>query len=585
MNSATGTIARQECGQWTVIFNENLQEAFSITVSNISLIEKSFSITMFVSAVKIVIKGDRNVGKTCLFKRLQGEAFKEEYEATDEIQVTSIQWNYKATDDVVKVEVWDVVDKAKKRKKIKGLKMHDESDPSQDSEAVEAALDAEFIDVYKGSNGVIMIFDLTKAWTFEYIQRELPKVPTHIPVLILANHRDMGHHRVVTEDQVRGFIEEVGRHEGAGSGQVRYSEASMRNGYGLKFLHKFFNLPFLHLQRETYLKLLETNCRDIQTTCQELDVLQESEDQDYDKFLDFITNKRRQVADQLSSRPQVNGGVPHPPRSVSVPTNLSNKLSGAQQELPAIVKPSPSIIVGAHNPLPRGPPAKSSPVAKVEPQRKQNPEVKFSNSQKENNSLEFIPEDDQATLRSFLEEPEAPIDLPEIKYESGSEDEPSGPGNPMVSGFLEDLEGEVPEESPTNSAVNDSVVRLPESSVVSVSESFRSLSLKSSDEFTKIPEEPKKTKLKFNASDLGSEASSYKSSSKKPSKKDKKETEEQSSSTTFKRTKSHDGKKSHKKKSDKSKRKLTQEEQEQKKLEEFLGPTEATNDIQDYELF
>jgi hypothetical protein len=79
------------------------------------------------------------------------------------------------------VEVWDVVDKGRKRPPPEGLKL------STDIAAPEVALDAEFVDVYKGANGVLMVLDMTKAWTFDYIQRELPRVPGHVPVLVLAN--------------------------------------------------------------------------------------------------------------------------------------------------------------------------------------------------------------------------------------------------------------------------------------------------------------------------------------------------------------------------------------------------------------
>ncbi|KAM6985139.1 rab-like protein 6 [Aplochiton taeniatus] len=287
--------------------------------------------------MKIVIRGDRNTGKSALWHRLQGKKFLEEYIPTQEIQVTSIHWNYKTTDDIVKVEVWDVVDKGQKqslaegvgkgKKRGENLKLENEPEEAEG----EMALDAEFLDVYKNCNGVIMMFDITKQWTFNYILRELPKVPTHVPVCVLGNQRDMGEHRVILPDDTKEFIANLNRPPG--SSYIHYAECSMKNGFGLKYLHRFFNIPFLQLQRETLLRQLETNQLDIDATLEELNIQQETEDQNYDIFIEMMEARGRGHSSNGQS-PSSGSQSPIVPQSGASTPGASSSPSGPQAPLP-----------------------------------------------------------------------------------------------------------------------------------------------------------------------------------------------------------------------------------------------------------
>nr|XP_033816854.1 rab-like protein 6 isoform X2 [Geotrypetes seraphini] len=416
--------------------------------------------------MKIVIRGDRNTGKTTLWHRLQGKKFIEEYIPTQEIQVTSIHWNYKTTDDIVKVEVWDVVDKGKCKKRGDGLKLENEP---QEAES-EMALDAEFLDVYKNCNGVVMMFDITKQWTFNYILKELPKVPTHVPVCVLGNHRDMGEHRVILPDDVRECIQNLNRRPG--SSYIRYAESSMKNSFGLKYLHKFFNIPFLQLQRETLLRQLETNQLDIDATLEELSVQQETEDQNYELFLEMMECRNRGLASPVAT----NGQSPSsgsqspiiPPSSASTESSSPGTPQQPPQQVTAGITAGPlSPFSVSPGPIAEVPPllvspmqASSPPLPATAPQQKRSiisrlfgssipetsppkPEAVIRNDTLVNvQSVEdFVPDDSLDS--SFLEDPnpQKGKKKAECQERPGSDsDGETLAGNPMVAGFQDDLD-------------------------------------------------------------------------------------------------------------------------------------------------
>ncbi|KAF4074210.1 hypothetical protein AMELA_G00236950 [Ameiurus melas] len=422
--------------------------------------------------MKIVIRGDRNTGKSTLWQRLQGGKFQEEYIPTQEIQVTSIHWNYKTTDDVVKVEVWDVVDKGQKiplpegvgRGKKRGDTLKLENDP-QEAEN-EMALDAEFLDVYKNCNGVIMMFDITKQWTYNYILRELPRVPTHVPVCVLGNHRDMGEHRVILPDDIRDFINSLNRP--LGSSYIHYAESSMRNGFGLKYLHRFFNIPFLQLQRETLLRQLETNQLDIDATLEELTVQQETEDQNYEIFLEMMEARAkgyRSPGDANGQSPSSGSQSPVVPAGAS---STGSSSPGTPQQPPVIGQnlnpqlPSTSPSVEAPVPVVLPPASASSPAQ--QPQKRSfisrlfgataTPEMPTAAHEAEpaaprapptvQSVDDFVP--DEGLDKSFLEDSVPSSAKPSMSNQpqpnaADSDSDGEGrTGNPMVAGFQDDLD-------------------------------------------------------------------------------------------------------------------------------------------------
>lgn len=59
--------------------------------------------------MRILVSGRKKSGKSSLLRRLKGLPHRAEYTETKEpVAAVSVNWNYKATTDVIKVDAWEV---------------------------------------------------------------------------------------------------------------------------------------------------------------------------------------------------------------------------------------------------------------------------------------------------------------------------------------------------------------------------------------------------------------------------------------------------------------------------------------------
>lgn len=242
--------------------------------------------------MKVLIRGAKGTGKTSLFQRLKGEPIPTTHNSTPQLQSATINWQFRTnSEESVKCEVWDVVDRGFDPSQENGNGPHEdghEANPFQadavktglaasTSSAMAAAtaaaaavasagnmsgthmvatVDASTIDVYHESHGVIFLLDVTKWDTLEYVKQELANVPVHIPTLVLGNFRDCGNQRKIFKEDIHELL--YGNPDRSHRQQaprrpheLLYFECSLLNCYGLKALHQYFGIPFLQLKLST----------------------------------------------------------------------------------------------------------------------------------------------------------------------------------------------------------------------------------------------------------------------------------------------------------------------------------------------
>jgi hypothetical protein len=242
---------------------------------------------------------------------VQQKAFDDDYTPTPAIQIAHINWSYKVHDDPVLVEVWDVVDHASQSSSSSSsssaattangaseLKLsHQDTNIGASLSPVDALaaatgvsssplsipsaannngasiasspsmlsaatpLSADVVDVYQRAQCVIFMIDPRKEWTFEYVEREAPRVPASCFVLVLCNFADDVESPVkVSPARIVSLVADLnaGSSLAPGTARARALRCALKDDFGLNAVVSSFNIPYLAAKRLSLLQQVQT---------------------------------------------------------------------------------------------------------------------------------------------------------------------------------------------------------------------------------------------------------------------------------------------------------------------------------------
>ena len=180
---------------------------------------------------KILLLGDSEVGKSCFLMRYSDNVFVDNY-------ITTIGLDYKLkyvqleSGEMIKVQLWDTAGQDRYRTIAKNY--------------------------YKGSHGILLLYDITKLNSFENIREWIKDIREEVYekaiIFLIGNKIDKNEERVITTEQGEKLAKEY---------DLPFFEASAKSGENVdevfKALYNKISEVYIDIQKEKGAKLKTGN--------------------------------------------------------------------------------------------------------------------------------------------------------------------------------------------------------------------------------------------------------------------------------------------------------------------------------------